>query len=70
MNGSDPSIWSKRFAGLLEDFIKMSSNVSRFRGDAQVKAKIQKLKATDRTRDPKHQRRIVAKFLDNEMYRR
>ena len=49
--GSDPSNWSKRFAGLLEDFIKRSSNVSRFRGDAQIKAKMQKLQATDRTRD-------------------
>ena len=48
----NPSNWSKRFAGLLEDFIKMSPNVSRFRGDAQIKAKIQKLQATDRTRDP------------------
>ncbi len=48
---ADPSNWSKRFAGLLEDFIKLSSNVSRFRGDAQIKAKIQKLQATDRTRD-------------------
>jgi hypothetical protein len=50
--GSDPSNWSKRFAGLLEDFVKTSSNVARFRGDAQVKAKMQKLQATDRTRDP------------------
>ena len=49
--GSDPSNWSKRFAGLLEDFIKRSSNVSRFRGDAQIKAKMQKLQAIDRTRD-------------------
>ena len=48
--GSDPSNWSKRFAGLLEGFIKMSSSVSGFRGDAQVKAKIQKLQAADRTR--------------------
>ena len=48
---ADPSNWSKRFAGLLEDFIKKSSNVSRFRGDAQIKAKMQKLQATDRTRD-------------------
>jgi hypothetical protein len=50
--GSDPSIWSKRFAGLLEDFVKMSANVSKFRSDAKVKTKIQQLRASDRTRDP------------------
>jgi amino acid adenylation domain-containing protein len=50
--GSDPSIWSKRFAGLMEDFIKMSANVSKFRSDAKVKTKIQQLRASDRTRDP------------------
>ena len=50
--GSDPSIWSKRFAGLLEDFVKMSASVSKFRGAANVKTKIQQLKARDRTGDP------------------
>ena len=50
--GSDPSSWSKRYAALLEDFIKMSPNVARFRGDRQVKAKLQKLHATDRTSVP------------------
>jgi pimeloyl-ACP methyl ester carboxylesterase len=50
--GSDPSTWSRRFAGLLEDFMKMSMNVSKFRSDAKVNAKIQQLKARDRTRDP------------------
>jgi pimeloyl-ACP methyl ester carboxylesterase len=50
--GSDPSIWSKRFVSLLEDFIKMSSTPEQFRGDAKVKAKLQKLKVRDRTRDP------------------
>ena len=50
--GSDPSIWSKRFVGLMEDFIKMSANVSKFRSDAKVRGKIQQLKGSDRTRDP------------------
>ena len=49
--GSDPSTWSKTFASLLEDFIKMSSTPAQFRGDAKVKAKLQKLKVSDRTRD-------------------
>ncbi|MGH7875014.1 MAG: hypothetical protein ACREQO_22705, partial [Candidatus Binatia bacterium] len=49
--GSDPSSWSKRYAGLLEDFIEMAPNVGRFRGDPQIKAQVQKLQATDRTRD-------------------
>lgn len=50
--GSDPSSWSKRFSGLLEDFIKMSSNVEKFRADSNVRAQLEKLKVTDRTRDP------------------
>jgi len=48
-----PSIWSKRFAELLTDFIKLSPKVATFRSDAAIKAKIAKLKATDRTRDPR-----------------
>ena len=51
--GADPSIWSKRFAGLLEDFIRLSSSPAQFRSDAQVLAKLRQLKATDRSRDPK-----------------
>jgi pimeloyl-ACP methyl ester carboxylesterase len=50
--GADPSIWSKRFAGLLEDFMRLSSNPAQFRSDAQVVAKLRQLKATDRSRDP------------------
>jgi hypothetical protein len=50
--GSDPSNWSKTFASLLEDFIKMSSNPAQFRGDPKIKAKLQKLKVSDRSRDP------------------
>jgi hypothetical protein len=46
------SPWSKRFAGLLEDFIKLSPNVAKFRADNSVRANLQKLKASDRTRDP------------------
>ncbi len=49
--GSDPSSWSKRFASLLEDFIKMSSKPTRFRSDAKIKMKLQKLKVSDRTDD-------------------
>jgi hypothetical protein len=50
--GSDPSVWSKRFAGLLEDFMKMSSSPAKFRSDPQVRAKLQSLKASDRSADP------------------
>jgi hypothetical protein len=50
--GSDPSIWSKRFAALLGDFIKMSANVPQFRSDSGIRAKMAALKARDRTRDP------------------
>ena len=50
--GSDPSIWSKRFAELLEDFLRMSSSPAKFRSDARVRAKLQKLKAIDRSNDP------------------
>ncbi|MGE5220525.1 MAG: alpha/beta fold hydrolase [Chloroflexota bacterium] len=50
--GSDPSSWSKTFASLLEDFIKMSAVPAQFRSDTKVKAKLKKLKARDRTRDP------------------
>jgi pimeloyl-ACP methyl ester carboxylesterase len=49
--GADPSIWTKRFASVLEDFIRMSSP-TQFRSDAQVVAKLRQLKATDRSRDP------------------
>lgn len=51
--GSDPSSWSKHFASLLEDFIKMSSNPSQFHNDSRIKARLQKLKVSDRTHDPK-----------------
>ena len=50
--GSDPSNWSKVFASLLEDFITMSAKPAQFRSDANVKAKLEKLKVRDRTRDP------------------
>jgi len=50
--GSDPSNWTKTFASLLEDFIKMSTKPAQFRSDAKVKAKLKKLKVRDRTRDP------------------
>ncbi|HVO96349.1 MAG TPA: alpha/beta hydrolase, partial [Terriglobales bacterium] len=50
--GSDPSNWSKTFAGLLEDFMKLAPNVSRFRADVKVKAKLRQLKANDRTQVP------------------
>lgn len=51
--GSDPSSWTKRFASLVEDFIRMSAKPARFRGDKRVRAAIDKLKAADRTADPK-----------------
>jgi hypothetical protein len=47
--GSDPSNWSKHFAGLLENFIKLSSNVAQFRGDSKVRAALEKLRVSDRT---------------------
>ena len=47
--GSDPSNWSKHFTGLLENFIKMSSNVAQFRGDSKVRAALEKLRVSDRT---------------------
>jgi pimeloyl-ACP methyl ester carboxylesterase len=50
--GSDPSIWSKRFAELLEDFLAMSSSPAKFRSNAGVRAKLQRLKAIDRSADP------------------
>lgn len=50
--GLEVSPWSKRFAGLLEDFIKLSPNVAKFRADNSVRANLEKLKASDRTRDP------------------
>ena len=50
--GSDPSIWSKRFAGLIEEFVKRSGSIAKFRGDAAVKKKIAQLRAIDRTSDP------------------
>ena len=50
--GLEVSPWSKRFAGLLEDFIKLSPNVAKFRADNSVRANLAKLKASDRTRDP------------------
>ena len=49
--GMLPSMWSKRFVGLLEDFIKMSSNVAKFRSDSRVHAELERLKATERTRE-------------------
>jgi hypothetical protein len=45
----EESPWSKRFAGLLEDFIKLSPNVAKFRADNSVRANLEKLKASDRT---------------------
>jgi pimeloyl-ACP methyl ester carboxylesterase len=48
---SEPSSWSKSFAGLLEDFIRMSAKPSQFLSDGKVRAKLEKLKVTDRTRD-------------------
>jgi pimeloyl-ACP methyl ester carboxylesterase len=50
--GADPSIWSKRFSSLLEDFVRMPSAV-KFRSDAGVKRKLRELKVSDRSRDPK-----------------
>ena len=50
--GADPSIWSRRFAGLLEDFLRLSSSPAQFRSNAQVLAKIRQLKASDRSHDP------------------
>ncbi len=47
--GLEESPWSKRFAGLLEDFIKLSPNVAKFRADNSVRANLEKLKASDRT---------------------
>ncbi len=47
--GLEVSPWSKRFAGLLEDFIKLSPNVAKFRADNSVRANLEKLKASDRT---------------------
>jgi pimeloyl-ACP methyl ester carboxylesterase len=51
--GSDPSIWSRRFSSLLEDFIKMSGDVKKFRADDGVKKRLAMLRAADRTGDPK-----------------
>ena len=51
--GADPSFWSERFTSVLEDFIKMSSSPAKFRGSAQVKAKLLRLKVKDRSSDPK-----------------
>ena len=50
--GREPSFWSVRFANLLTDFIKNSSNLTKFRSASAIKAKIARLKATDRTGDP------------------
>jgi len=50
--GREPSFWSERFANLLTDFIKNSSNLTQFRSASAIKAKMARLKATDRTRDP------------------
>jgi hypothetical protein len=51
--GVDPSIWSQRFSSLLEDFIKMSLSPAKFRSNPEVRAKLQRLKASDRSSDPK-----------------
>ena len=51
--GADPSIWSKRFASVLEDFIRMASNPGQFRSNPQILAKTRQLKAIDRSSDPK-----------------
>jgi pimeloyl-ACP methyl ester carboxylesterase len=50
--GADPSIWSKRFVSLLEDFVKLAS-AAKFRGAAEVKRKLRQLKADDRSADAK-----------------
>lgn len=50
--GADPSIWSKRFTSLLEDFIKLSSSPAKFRGDPRVRAGLTRLKVTDRSARP------------------
>src|SRR5258708_35638676 len=46
--GLEESPWSKRFAGLLEDFIKIS-DPAKFRANSQVRAELERLKAADRT---------------------
>jgi hypothetical protein len=48
----EPSNWSKTFAELLEDFAKSSASPARFRANPRVRAKLQKLKARDRSGDP------------------
>lgn len=50
--GRDPSFWSQRFANLLTDFIKTAPRVANFRSSSAIRARIARLKATDRTRDP------------------
>ena len=50
--GSDPSIWSRRYAGLLDRFVRMAEHPAKFRSDPQVRAELQRLKARDRTADP------------------
>ena len=49
--GADPSIWSKRFVSLLDDFIRLSSSPAKFRSDGQIKAKLLQLKVRDRSDD-------------------
>ena len=62
---SDPSNWSKSFASLLEDFIKMSAKPAQFRSDSRVRAKMKKLRVTDRTADAKIAQ--CGKILDTPM---
>jgi pimeloyl-ACP methyl ester carboxylesterase len=51
--GAEASIWSKRFAGLLEDFVKMSSSPEKFRSSAEIKEKLRQLKVSDRSGEAK-----------------
>jgi hypothetical protein len=50
--GSDPSIWSKRYAGIIDRFVRMAEYPAKFRADTQVRAELQRLKARDRSADP------------------
>ena len=64
--GLEVSPWSKRFAGLLEDFIKLSPNVAKFRADNSVRANLQKLKASDRTRRSEFGHALRKKILTSK----
>jgi pimeloyl-ACP methyl ester carboxylesterase len=51
--GSDPSAWTRGFAGLIEDFIRMPAKAPAFLKHPQVVAKLKKFKVSDRTGDSK-----------------